>query len=473
MTAVVDEWRTGADRACVPDVPPPALTADEVRRFRDRLLAAQVPTDATAQVELLTALEELRRADMAVQASVALELDETVRAGERAAARGGRTEERLGRGVPLQVGLATRTSPHRARVFLGAARVWHTEMPCTLAALRAGVIDEYAATVLVRETACLPLEARRQVDRELCADHGALDGVGVKRLVARARTLAARLDPAAVVARARKAETERTVTVRPAPDAMVYLTALLPVAQGVAAYAALKHAADTAPGDASEAPRPRGQVMADTLVERLTGRSRAADVPVAVNLVVSDATLLGAGHEPAQVLDHSGAHHGVVPAQIARELVACGLDEGAAWIRQLYADPAGRLVAATSARRFFADGLAALLRVRDQGICRTPYCDAPVRHLDHVVVHARGGATSLDNGQGLCEACNQAKNVDGFAQRVEPGGRHSVVTTTPTGHSYRSTAPPPPEPARPAVPDPVVEAESLVERAFERLLARL
>ena len=48
---------------------------------------------------------------------------------------------------------------------------------------------------------------------------------------------------------------------------MTYVTALLPVAQGVGVYAALKRAADTTFDD-----RSRGQVMADTLVERVTGR---------------------------------------------------------------------------------------------------------------------------------------------------------------------------------------------------------
>ena len=36
-----------------------------------------------------------------------------------------------------------------------------------------------------------------------------------------------------------------TVTIRPAPDTMTYLTALLPVAQGVSVYAALRREADT------------------------------------------------------------------------------------------------------------------------------------------------------------------------------------------------------------------------------------
>ena len=69
---------------------------------------------------------------------------------------------------------------------------------------------------------------------------------------------------------------------------MTYVTALLPMPQGVAVYAALRRAADTC-GDG----RARGQVMADTLVERVTGRPAEVPVPIAVNLVITDETLLG------------------------------------------------------------------------------------------------------------------------------------------------------------------------------------
>ncbi len=79
------------------------------------------------------------------------------------------------------------------------------------------------------------------------------------------------------------------MSIRPAPDTMTYLTALLPVAQGVSVYAALRREADTCADG-----RSRGQVMADALVERVTGRSAAVATPIAVNLVLSDETLLGA-----------------------------------------------------------------------------------------------------------------------------------------------------------------------------------
>jgi hypothetical protein len=108
------------------------------------------------------------------------------------------------------------------------------EMPHTLAALTEGRLSEWRATLLVRETACLSREDRARVDEELVADPARLAGLGDRRVAAEARRLAYRLDPSAALARARKAETERRVTCRPAPDTMAYSTALLPVRDAVA-----------------------------------------------------------------------------------------------------------------------------------------------------------------------------------------------------------------------------------------------
>jgi hypothetical protein len=118
-------------------------------------------------------------------------------------------------------------------------------------------------------------------------------------------------------------------------------------------------------------------------------------------------------------------------------------------LRNIYVDPHGRLLATTSTSRFHPQGLSSLLRAREQGICATTWCDAPVRHLDHVTPHAEGGPTSLDNGQGLCARCNHAKQAPGWRQKsTQREGRHAIETVTPTGHTYVSVAPTPPAPAR-------------------------
>ncbi|MDP3891780.1 HNH endonuclease, partial [Nocardioides sp.] len=104
----------------------------------------------------------------------------------------------------------------------------------------------------------------------------------------------------------------------------------------------------------------------------------------------------------------------------------------------------GGLIAMDSRARAFPTLLATFLRLRDQGICRTPWCDAPARHTDHVQPVDEGGPTSAINGQGLCEACNHAKQAPGWTASATPGPRHTVATTSPTGHTYQSRAPDPP-----------------------------
>lgn len=391
--------------------------------------------DESALVEGIATLERFKAAAAARQARLAVALDTARRADEAAA---GLPAARRGRGVAAEVALARRDSPARGGRHLGFARALVNEMPHTLAALEVGALSEWRATIAVRESACLDVEDRRRLDAELCSDVTRLDGMGDAALAAAARAIAYRLDPHSVVDRAARAQEDRTVTIRPAPDTMTYVTALLPVAQGVSIYAALKREADVCCDG-----RARGQVMADTLVERVTGRPAEQPVPVAVNVVISDQALVGVGN-PAAVI----AGYGPVPSALARKLIAEAVadQQSQATLRRLYATPAtGALVALESRARVFPKGLAEFVGLRDQR-CRTPYCDAPIRHRDHAKPHRAGGTTSAVNGLGLCEHCNYLKESDGWTvtSTNAENGTHTAEFTTPTGARHRSTAPPMP-----------------------------
>jgi hypothetical protein len=399
----------------------------------DDLAVVDPASEESVLVERIAELECVKSAAAAGQARAAAALDAARRAADAAA---GVPAARRGRGVASEIALARRDSPSSGNRHLGFAKALVHEMPYTLAALEAGALTEWRATLIVRESACLDVEDRRALDAELCADPAGLAGMGDARVAAAAKAIAYRLDPHAVVDRAARAETERTVTIRPAPDTMTYLTALLPVAQGVSVYAALRREADICADG-----RSRGQVMADTLLERVTGRSATAATPIAVNLVLSDETLLGGSTAPA---DMGG--YGPIPASVARGLVLGAVTDirSRATLRRLYAHPgSGGLVAMESRARLFPRGLAAFIGFRDQ-TCRTPYCDAPIRHRDHARPWAWGGATSASNGLGLCERCNYVKDAAGWRveSSVDETYRHTAQFTTPTGARYRSGAPP-------------------------------
>ena len=327
--------------------------------------------------------------------------------------------------------MARRVSPYVAARYTGWAVILTGELPATFAALQQGRISEWRAMLVARETAWLSREHRAQVDALLAPRLGGLGDRGVERL---ARREAYRLDPHGYVQRVRGAESDRRVGLRPAPDAMARLTALLPVAQAVAAHTALTRAADTqlAAGD----PRGRGQLMADTLVQRLTGQARADAVPVEVGLVMSDRTLLAGAGEPAH-LDG----YGPLPAPIARALVLDAATTVPVWLRRLYTRPGnGQLIAMASRRRLFTPAQRRFVRTRDQ-FCRTPYCEAHIRHADHIRPIAHGGATDTTNAAGLCAACNYAKESPGWRSTVRAGPEHEIEIHTPTGRRYRSRPP--------------------------------
>jgi hypothetical protein len=396
------------------------LHPDTLSALQAELAAALADLDSTGpsglddaqRIDAIRALEQLICTATAAQAALSAELADS---------HGDDT-----RGLAHQAAYARRESPHRAQRHLALARIVRAELPHTWKAWQQGRITEWKVTLVARETACLTLADRRAVDAAVASDADRLEAMGVRQLQHAAAAEAARIDPASAVTRRRQAEGDRHVTLRPAPDAMVLLTAVLPVKDGVGLYASLQRRADEA--RAAGDPRTRGQIMCDELV----GRTHS---PVSLGLVMSDSALFAGADDTA----HLDAY-GPIPAELAREIV-CGALTAAEQVdvRRLYTRPdTGELVAMDSRSRRFRGSLARFVKLRDR-VCRTPWCDAPVRHLDHVTDHDLGGPTSAANAQGLCEACNYAKQAVGW--RARPGPAGDVETSLPTGHRY-STRPP-------------------------------
>jgi hypothetical protein len=284
------------------------------------------------------------------------------------------------------------------------------------------------------------MEHRMLIDEEVCGDPDAVETLGDRQLAAEVKKRAYALDPQGFVDRRVKAEAERHTRVRPAPEGMAYFSALLSVKAAVLVQAVLHRAAVEAnlAGD----PRSHGQLMADLLVDRVVDPSRTAQgtgngATLVVNIVVPDTVLFG---------DQDGSGwvegFGEVPGDLLREWIAdnCDDEDAEVFVRRMYENPDGHLVAMDSRSTRFEGKLAEFLRLRDRG-CRTQFCDAPVKHLDHSIKKADSGPTDAVHGQGLCERCNYDKEAIGWSARPRPGPRHTIETTTPTGHKYRSTAP--------------------------------
>ena len=100
----------------------------------------------------------------------------------------------------------------------------------------------------------------------------------------------------------------------------------------------------------------------------------------------------------------------------------------------------GRLVAMDSRAWAFPDGFARLIRLRDR-VCLTPWCDAPVRHVDHVQAHQDGGPPTRPTGK----ACASPATTPNKRPAGPPGSDQDDETR------WR----PPPLPATVTDPEPL------------------
>lgn len=340
-------------------------------------------------------------------------------------------------GIADEIALAGRVSPSEGSRRLNVAKHLVLDMPHTLGLLAQGDINAGTARRIVEPLSHLDRGNRTQVDAELATKH--LDRKSPREAQAAAERAAYAADPVASTERARKARKDRRVTLRPAPDTMTLLTGLLPVEQGVACYAALQAAVREAKADGDE--RTQGQIMADTLVARLTGQERAEDVGYDVGIVFPADGLI----DPDDPTPAEMPGGGPIPAELARELLENAMTRS--WWRRLFVRPTrdgGRIVTDLDPkRRRFTGWLGQLIRWRDLS-CRDPFCDAPIRHLDHINQHRRGGPTTEANGRGVCERGNYVRELPGWHIRLLDPDTHTVVTSTPTGHEYVSNPPEPP-----------------------------
>ena len=286
---------------------PDGLTADDIALIRKALAQPSPAQDDTGRIDRIRVLEELKAAAAAEQARESVAFLESQIA-ERAAA--GVSTRRLTVGISDQVALARRESPYKGDRFLRLATALADDMPHALAAMTSGKCSEWRATLVLRATSCLTASHRQEVDALL---GGRLGAMSDRQVAAQANHQAYKLDPTAFVRRSSQADADRYVSFRPAPDTMVQMSALLPLREGISIRKALEDAA--ASGRAAGDPRGRGQLMADTLFERVTGKASPGDVPIELQLLITDTTLLAGDDEPARIPEH-----GPVPAPIARHL---------------------------------------------------------------------------------------------------------------------------------------------------------
>jgi hypothetical protein len=259
---------------------------DEVTLWLDQILAGlgglaydTDPVDDAARIDRITRAEQIKAALDAVQAN------EIVAFAKSQVAEQQRLDvdpRKVGRDIGDQIGLACKVSPTEGSRRLHVARDLVLDMPTTFGLLASGEISGWTARLITGETSHLDPPTRRQVDSDLGRTH--LEEKSPKAAAAQAQRLAYAADPHGAADRGRKARKDRRVTLRPAPDTMSILSGLLPVEQGVACLAALQTEATRCKATGDD--RSRSQIMADTLVERITGQAAATEIATEVHIVM-------------------------------------------------------------------------------------------------------------------------------------------------------------------------------------------
>jgi hypothetical protein len=353
--------------------------------------------------ERVAQLEEEKNAVAARQADAILALGQAIAAEQIDL--GVDDPAQVQRVVADQVGQACRVSAHEGGKRVRIARDLHAGHTLIRGLFAAGMLSEQKIAVITDAGTHLDPEERAQVDERLAGQR--IETLGVQRIHDLAGKIAAQVAPEKFQARSRGARSGRRVTVRRSNEpGMADLTAHLPVEQAVACYAALRKAVHDVWAQPEPVFRGQGQLMADTLVERLTGQARAEDIDIEVQIVVPVEALL----DPASPLPAEIPGHGPVPV----ELLATGAGRKM-WRRLVTRD--GVIIGGDSVQRSFTGVLASLIKIRDGGRCTAPYCDAPIGHLDHIIRWRDGGRTEFDNGRGLCAFHNHLREIGTTAGR--------------------------------------------------------
>ncbi|MDK1359542.1 DUF222 domain-containing protein [Arthrobacter sp. zg-Y1219] len=350
-----------------------------------------------------------------------------------------------------------------------------TRNTATLKALESGQISYGHVETLVEQ--CVGV-----VPAELPGFEAELLGLAAGQTRTQFRVKAQRLRekyyPETIVQRQVTAFEQRTVWVRPEPDGMSWLSALLPAEKAQAIFTQLSVAArgEQAAGDTRTVDQLRTDILTDLLgghehkgrrkgsgsgrgasgegkgsgtgkrsgSDAGSGKGSGSDAgsgkgagscrfghgPRArteILVLINAETLFGADDRPAE-LNGYGPISPVTARRMARE--------AAKWT-PVERDPETEEILRVGKRRKVPDGLKRVLRVRD-GTCRFPGCrtNAVISEIDHTKPWARGGPTDHDNLEHLCRRHHMFK-TEGFWKARQP--RPGVIEwTSPGGRCYRT-----------------------------------
>ncbi|GAA1484627.1 HNH endonuclease [Brachybacterium fresconis] len=436
---------------------------------RDPLPSTAAGT-AEESLAVLGGLEQLTSSVAAIDAIWQVRAERRIREDDEA--RSMRRPEQ-GKGAAHEIGHARRISPASSSFSLASARRLVNQMPDVHAALLSGRMPQRKASTLSRALSAADPDTIARIDELVGANPLALAGAGERKLRSEVQMLIQEFEPGRSRERAERAARSRHVTMTPLADGMAQVSAVLRGIDAAGMMKTLHRRAESlrAAGAKESVPALEADLLVDAALhsgapeadapedsapdgDAREGRAPYESAPkrprttpgLDVGIVISDTALLGRGDD-TECARLEG--YGALPAHIVTDTLRgtppgylAGSEEAypeephpdemvSAFYRRLYMRPStGELVGMESRARAFPAGLARMIRWRD-ATCRTPWCNATIRQIDHVTPHHRGGPTSFDNGQGLCVRCNLLKELGLWVLTpLGPGDLDSAGPTT-------------------------------------------
>ncbi|MFE0028337.1 DUF222 domain-containing protein [Amycolatopsis sp. NPDC059021] len=344
------------------------------------------------------------------------------------------------RSATAELALVASMTTYQAAKKLALAEALVRRLPCTLAAMERGELDELKATKIAEPTSVLSDELARRVDEIIVHRLAGKNSSTLRRAV---NWVVMSVDPEGYAGRSKARRRTRQVRLQHHDETMSTLTAKLPVEQASAIYASVDRAARKArrlPGETRTTEQLRADVFADRLLAVRQGDAGVrADVHVYVDLL----TLAGLNKNPAEL-----AGYGPIPAWLARRIAT---DPHSTWTRLITDPDTGQLLSVGRRKYRPPADLDGFIRVRDRE-CGTPGCHRPAQFtdLDHIEDwHAKKGETSADNMGGRCGFHHKVKDEPGWRHIPHKDGSYTIVT--PTGHRFTHRPEPFHEPRTPEV----------------------
>ncbi|MGV8895261.1 MAG: DUF222 domain-containing protein [Rhodoglobus sp.] len=332
------------------------------------------------------------------------------------------------RSMRAEVACALRLPERTVESLFATSRILISQLPDTMAALKAGRVTYQHAQVIADDAAGLSAAHATALERLALP---VAETSTVVTLRNKSRALREGLCPDTIAERAAAAVEAREVSWQPGRDGMGWLTHYLSAPDGLAIMSRASEAASllkttTEPRTLTQL---RSDVLRDAMLDGVAGISSPVRPDVYVTVPVF--TLMGLSEQPASL-----EGYGPIDAETARRLVA-----NSTGFTRILTHPETGVPLSMSRERYSAP-VSLRRHLRHRGpTCGFFGCNRAAADcdLDHTIAWEHGGNTDAENLAYLCRAHHVVKHNTPWSVQQTRDGTGELTWTAPSGRAYVKT----------------------------------